>query len=144
MTILDTETEPPAPSSPARRAAFLAVAVGLTGVLAYLALILGAWGFDYRRYSQHNERLRRLLAHKPSIDQVVGGLHDEGSLLVASPEGEAALLAEAARRGGARAAEVIEKGRRWPHTRVFIAGDMVYFVYFDEAGIMRDFTCVSR
>lgn len=144
MTILDPETAPRPSESPARRAAFLALALVLTGLLASLALVLGAWGFDYRRYSQHNGRLRRLLDQTPSLDQVVEGLRDDGSPLVASPEGEAALLAEAARRGGRRAAEVVEKGRRWPRTRVFVAGDMVYFVYFDETGRMRDFTCVSR
>ena len=144
MTILDTDSEPSPPQSAARRAAFLAGAVVVTALLVYVALLLGSWGFDVRRYSQHNVRLQRLLGHEPRIEQVVEGLNDEGTLLVAAPEGEPSLRAEAARRGGKRADEVIGKGQRWRHTRVFLAGDMVYFLYFDEAGIMRDFTCVSR
>ena len=144
MTMLDPEPELPAPGSLRRRVAFLAVAVAATGVLGSVAFYLGAWGFDYRRYSQHSVRLQRLMAHQPRLDQVVGGLEDEGSRLVASPEDEASLQAEAARRGGAKAAEVRAKGRRFRHTRVFLAGDMFYFIYFDDAGIMRDFTCVSR
>jgi hypothetical protein len=51
---------------------------------------------------------------------------------------------EASARGGSRAAEIREKGTRHAETRVYQAGDMLYFVYFDAAGVMRDFTCVSR
>ena len=144
MTMLEPEPEAPAPGSGRRRLVFLALAVAITALLASLALFLGAWGFDYRRYSQHNGRLQRLLALKPRMDQVVEGLEDEGSRLVASPQDEPSLRVEAARRGGAKASEVIEQGRRFRHTRVFLAGDMVYFIYFDDAEIMRGFTCVSR
>jgi hypothetical protein len=144
MTLLDADQSREEPADRASRAAFLLGGVAVTGILVYLALGLGAWGFDYRRYSQHNGRLARLLAKQPQLAQVVAGLQDEGSRLLAAPEGEAPLRAEAARSGGAKAGEVVEKGRRWPRARVFLAGDMVYFIYFDEAGRMRDFTCVSR
>jgi hypothetical protein len=33
---------------------------------------------------------------------------------------------------------------RYAETRVYESADMLYFVYFDAAGVMRDFTCVSR
>jgi len=46
--------------------------------------------------------------------------------------------------GGPRRDEVLEKGARWPHTRVFDAADMRYFIYFDADEVMRDFTLVSR
>lgn len=144
MTMLDPEPELPAPGSGRRRAAFLALAVAVTAVLGGLALWLGAWGFDYRRGSLHYGRLERLLERKPHLDQVVQALRDEGSPLVAAPEDQGALRAEAAHRAGSRASEVIEKSRRYRHTRVFLAADMVYFIYFDDAGVMRDFTCVSR
>jgi hypothetical protein len=114
-----------------------------TALMAYLAFLLGAWGFDTRRYNQHYRRLQRLLAQQPTIELVVRGLEDEGTRLTASPSG-ADLRRAAAEHGGARAAEVVEKGTRWPRTRVFLAGDMVYFIYFDGEGVMRDFTCVSR
>jgi hypothetical protein len=144
VTLLDADLAREEPAQRASRAAFLLGGVGVTGILVYFALGLGAWGFDYRRYSQHNGRLARLLAKQPQLAQVVAGLQDEGSRLVAAPEGETSLQVEAARSGGAKAGEVLEKGRRWPRTRVFLAGDMIYFIYFDEAGRMRDFTCVSR
>jgi hypothetical protein len=138
------DPEPEAPGSGRRRVVFLALAVAGTGLLASLALFLGAWGFDFRRYAQHNGRLQRLLELKPRMDQVVEALEAEGSPLLASPRDEGALRAEAAARGGAKASEVLEKGRRFRHTRVFRAADMVYFIYFDDAGVMGDFTCVSR
>jgi hypothetical protein len=51
---------------------------------------------------------------------------------------------EAAARGGKKAVEIREKAAHHAETRVYEAGDMLYFVYFDAAGVMRDFTCVSR
>jgi hypothetical protein len=124
----------------------LVVAGALVGtVLAlYLALALGAWGFDFRRASQHDGRLRRLLQQAPTLDRVERGLAAEGSPLVDSPPTPGELEESARRLGGAKAGEVLEKGRRWPITRVFLAGDMVYFLYFDADGVMRDYTWVSR
>jgi hypothetical protein len=144
MSSLLGEAEPPVAGQGARRVAFMAVAAALTGFLAWLAFCLGAWGFDYRRYSQHNGRLQRLMSHEPRLDQVTQALKDEGGLLLASPDGEEALRSEVALLGGERAAAVIENGRRYPHTRVFRAGDMIYFIHFDDKGVMRAFTCVSR
>jgi hypothetical protein len=145
MSPLLSEGDPAAPGRGTRRIVFMAAAVAVTGLLAWLALYLGAWAFDYRRYAAHNRRLQELLSHEPRIDQVVEALQDhDGTPLLASPEDEAALRAEAALRGGAHAAEIVENGRRFPHARVFLAGDMVYFIHFDDAGVMRAFTCVSR
>jgi hypothetical protein len=127
-----------------KRVVTVAGSVLVTGLLGYLAFALGSWGFDYRRNAQHRTRLERLLGKQPTLDQVVRGLTDEGSPLVDSPGGDAQLRRAAALRGGARAEEVLAKGARWPQTRVFVAGDMVYFIYFDQGGVMKDFTCVSR
>jgi hypothetical protein len=144
MSLLDPEAVAPVHEGPARRAVILAVAAAVTALLAVLALLLGAWGFDFRRYSQHSGRLQRLLQHQPTLEQVVAALQDEGSPLLAAPDDEPSLRAQAARRGGDKATEVLARGRRWRHTRVFLAGDMVYFIYFDDAGVMRDFVCASR
>ncbi len=46
--------------------------------------------------------------------------------------------------GGKKVAEVRAKAARYAQMRVYQASDMLYFVYFDESGVMRDFTCVSR
>jgi len=125
----------------------LAIVLGslaLTAAGAYLAFLLGAVGFDTRRFTQHEGRLRRLLARQPRIEQVVQGLEEEGSHLLAAPVGPAEVRQLAAERGGPRAKEIVEKGTRWPQTRAFLAADMIYFIYFDGDGVMRDFTCVSH
>jgi hypothetical protein len=129
---------------PLRRAWILAGALVASGLALYLALFLGAWAFDVRRASQHDGRLRRLVQQQPTLARVVQGLADDGSPLIESPEGPAALLAAASRHGGANAGEVRTKGSRWPTTRVFRAGDMIYFLYFDAEGVLRDYTWVSR
>jgi hypothetical protein len=126
------------------RALILAASVVITVGVAYLALLIGAWGFDLRRYSQHDGRLRKLLLAAPRLEQVVQALEEEGSPLLAAPAGTRELERVAAERAGAKAREVVEKGTRWGQTRVFVAGDMIYFLFFDKDGVMRDFTYVSR
>ena len=126
------------------RAAVFVVSAALTAGVAYLAFLIGAWGFNTRRYGQHDQRLRKLVLASPRLDQVTQALEDEGSPLVASPASPQELEKAAAERGGEKAREVVEKGTRWGATRVFVAGDMVYFLFFDRDGVLRDFTYVSR
>jgi hypothetical protein len=67
----------------------------------------------------------------------------ENSPLLGSPADDRALRDAATRWGRERQGEVVAKGRRWPQTRVFRAGDMIYFLYFDEKGVLRDYLYVS-
>ena len=109
-----------------------------------LAMMLGSASFDFRRYTVHQRRLEKVLLEKPTADRLTRGLADEGTALLAvarTPEG---VEREALARGGKKSAEIREKGARHAETRVYQAGDMLYFVFFDGAGMMRDFTCVSR
>ncbi len=109
-----------------------------------LAMVLGSASFDFRRYTVHEGRLRKVMREQPTADRLTRGLADEGTavLTVARTRGE--LEHEASVRGGRKAPEVRAKGARYQETRVYQAGDMLYFVYFDKNGVMRDFTCVSR
>lgn len=126
------------------RAAILTASVAITAGVAYLAFLLGAWGFNTRRYGQHEGRLRKLLLASPRLEQVVQAFEEEGSPLVAAPADPREVEKVAAELAGPQARLVVEKGARWPQTRVFAAGDMVYFIFFDEAGVMRDFAFVTR
>jgi hypothetical protein len=122
--------------------AVMALVVTL-GALA-LAMLLGSASFDFRRYTVHRQRLQKVLREQPSADRLTRGLADEGTPLLAVLTSPADVEREAAARGGPMAPEIRQKAARSAQTRVYRAGDMLYFVYFDEAGLMRDFTCVSR
>ena len=122
----------------------LAGAFAATVVILVLMLFLGSWAFDYRRFSQHEGRLRRVLEERPSIAQLTEGLESEGASVVADPSTAEAVEGVIAAHGAAKAAELRERARRWGHVRVFRAADMLYFVFYDDQGVMRDFTCVSR
>jgi hypothetical protein len=141
---MEIERDPAREDGPRlRRWVPLAVAAAVTAGLLWLALMLGAWGFDYRRFSYHEGRLRRMVDQKPTLGQVVQGLKDDGSPLLAAPSTAEEVRQAAERWGGPRAAEIVEKARRHAYTRVFRASDVVYFLYFDAEGILRDFTYVS-
>ena len=113
------------------------------GALA-TALWLGSATFDVRRYSQHTGRLAKVMREKPSADRLTRGLVAEGAPLVVTAATAEDKERAAVTRGGARLAEIREKAARYPELRVYQAGDMLYFIFFDQGGLMRDFTCVSR
>jgi hypothetical protein len=119
-----------------------------SAVLASLALYgsfwLGAWAFDARRFTIHNTRLRRLVEQQPSLDRVTRGLQDEGSRLVASPATEEERRRVVAEFGKDRGPAILEKERRYPKTRVHVAGDVVYFLFYDDKDVLRDYAFVSR
>jgi hypothetical protein len=121
----------------------LAGAFVVTVVTFALAFLLGSWGFDYRRFSQHEKRLQRVLQQEPTIDRLTAGLEDEGAAVLSAPQTAEEVEGAIADHGGERSGELHDKARRWGHLRVFRAGDMIYFVFFDDEGVMRDFTCVG-
>jgi hypothetical protein len=108
-----------------------------------IAFWMGAAYFDIRRTDTHAGRLQRLLQKSPTLHQVTAGLEEEGSPLVEAPDGPQAIRDVASKLGRQKQAEVLTKGSRWPKTRVFRAGDMLYFLYFDADDVMRDYTFVS-
>jgi hypothetical protein len=121
----------------------LASSLCASAALFGIAFWLGATYFEMRRVSTHATRLEHLLQNAPTLDQVTEGLRLEESPLLGAPKGEPALREAARRWGREKQAQVVAKGLRWPKTRVFRAGDMIYFLYFDEAGVLRDYLYVS-
>lgn len=121
----------------------LAGAFTVTTATLALALLAGSWAFDYRRYSLHEGRMQRALQQEPTIGQLTAGLEEEGASVLSAPENAEELDGAIAAHGGQRVGELRKKARRWGHLRVFRAADMLYFVFFDDAGVMRDFACVG-
>jgi hypothetical protein len=122
----------------------LAGAAVVTLAALALAMLLGSASFDFRRYSQHQGRLQKVMREQPTADLLTRGFADEGTVLLAVASTRDEVGREASARGGRKAAEIREKGERHAQMRVYQTADMLYFVYFDAAGVMRDFTCVSR
>ena len=120
----------------------ITVGLSLAAIGLVIALYLGTIGYDVRRTLLHEARLKGVLQEEPTLHQVTVGL-EEKAPLVASPESEKELQEWIARYGGQKKEEILDKGGQWPITRVFDAGDMIYFIYFDEEQIMRDFTFIS-
>jgi len=120
------------------------ITVGLTlaAIGLVIALYLGTLGYDVRRSLLHEARLKGVLEEEPTLYQVTVGL-EEKAPLVASPQNAEELGQWIAKYGDQKREEILEKGRQWPITRIFDAGDMTYFIYFDDEQIMRDFTYVS-
>ncbi len=118
----------------------IAAAVTIGGLTT--ALVLGTLGYDIRRTHMHEARLKGILVQSPTVYQVTEGLKEKAPLvtIVNSPED----LAESiARWGNGKANEIMEKAKTWPLLRVYSAGDMMYFIFFDKKQIMQDYVCVS-
>ena len=126
-----------------KRPLVLLGAAAVTAALVWLALMLGDIGFETRRFSLHEGRLKRLQALQPQADQVTQGLADEHARLLGVARDAASAAALAERYGGTRQDEIRAKAARWLHVRVFLAADMIYFIYFDPGGVMKDFTLVT-
>ena len=123
---------------------FLAGALAATLAILTLAFWLGSASFDMRRYRLHYQRLAKVMQEKPDSDRLTRGLEAEGSRLAATAKSAAEEERLASERGKERLAEIRDKAARYPELRLYEASDMLYFIYFDEAGVMRDFTLVSR
>jgi hypothetical protein len=127
-----------------KRFLLLGGAAALTlGALAVVMLV-GSATFHFRRHLDHDSRLRKVMREQPTADRLTRGLADEGAGLRLVTRHAEEAEREVPEGGREKRDEVREKAARHAETRVYVAYDMLYFVYFDERGVMRDFTCVSR
>jgi hypothetical protein len=130
------------PKAARKRMAFTVIAslVAISGLV--IALVLGTIGYDIRRTNMHEARLKGVLVQTPTVYQVTEGLKEKAPLvaIVESPEE----LEEALDRwAGSERGSIEEKAKRYPQLRIYAAGDMMYFIFFDSEHIMRDYVYVS-
>jgi hypothetical protein len=140
---LSLEEAAPLEPASARRQAFTwgtALVVTVGGLAT--ALVLGTIGYDVRRSSMHEARLKGILIQTPTVYQVTEGLKEKAPL-AAIVDSDETLRSAVERWGGAEVASITEKAVRWPQLRVYSAGDMMYFIFFDAEDIMRDYVYVS-
>ena len=129
-----------------RKAVFVvAGSLAVTGAIVAVVFSLAGWAYRHRGASLHDGRLRRVVEQHPTIGQVSEGiLAEPGNRVLPTPASEAELrrLLEDYPRG--RADRILAKRRQWRDLRVFDARDVVYILYFDEAGTLRDYELAGR
>jgi hypothetical protein len=133
------------PTTTARQRVVIVIgALAVTAVLFGLAYLLGMWAYAFRLQASHEARLSRVLAQKPTGDQITQGLALQGDTLVAEVGSASELAPIIERWGGRRGDEIHAKAELARKTRVYRASEMAYFVYFDAADVMQGFTCVRQ
>jgi hypothetical protein len=141
------EPDPDRPPVDGERSRKLLVVVGgsllVTGSLLALVLSLGSWAYRYRHYTLHDGRLSRLVAQRPPADRVTQGLLEEGARALPTPRSEQELRAFVTGRSPAQVADVAGRARKWPAYRVFAVQDVVYVLYFDAEGNLRDYVVLG-
>jgi hypothetical protein len=111
-------------------------AIVLMGVLWF-----GAQRYFQREFDEHRQYLQALLAKSPSLAQVETELGEE-PIRVVTPA-DAATISHVWTDPRNDPAEVEAKVRKWPQTRIYRRSPMLYFIYFDSQGVMRDFSCLT-
>ncbi len=142
--LIDEDNEISAERPARLRTIMILVGLLVTAVTFTIAYLLGTLAFGVRTLSLHEAPLERLRSLQATVDQVSDHLAKEEAPLLAASEGSADLAPLVARFRDQRRAEILKKGRQWPKARVYLAGDVVYFVFFDDKGVMRDFTCIWK
>ena len=129
-----------------RKAVFVvAGSLAVTGAIVVLVFSLAGWAYRHRSVPLHDGRLRKVVAQHPTIGQVSEGiLAEPGNRALPTPASEEELRRLAEQYPRARADQILAKARRWAHLRVFDARDVVYILYFDEAGKLQDYELASR
>jgi hypothetical protein len=129
-----------------RKVVFVALgSVAATGAIVALVFSLAGWAYRHRGASLHDGRLRRVVEQHPTVAQVSEGiLAEPGNRALPTPASEEELRRLLAQYPRGRADQIVAKRRRWRDLRVFDARDVVYILYFDEAGRLQDYELASR
>jgi hypothetical protein len=123
----------------------VAGSVAVTGAIVVLVFSLAGWAYRHREVSLHDGRLRKAVEQHPTIGQVSEGiLAEPGNRALPTPASEGELRRLVAQYPRGRADQILAKRRRWRDIRVFDAREVVYFLYFDEAGALQDYELARR
>jgi hypothetical protein len=129
-----------------RKAVFVvAGSLAVTGAIVVLVFSLAGWAYRYRDISLHDGRLRKVVEKHPTVAQASEGiLAEPGNRALPTPASEEDLRRLLAHYPRGRVDQILAKRRRWRGLRVFEARDVLYILYFDEAGALQDYELASR
>ena len=132
--------------SDTRKVVFVALgSVAATGAIVALVFSLAGWAYRHRDASLHDGRLRRVVEQHPTVSQVSEGiLAEPGNRALPTPASEEELRRLLAQYPRGQVDQIVAKRRRWRDLRVFEARDVLYILYFDEAGALQDYELASR
>src|SRR3979411_1824090 len=128
-----------------RKVVFVATgSLAATGAILALVFSLAGGASRHRGASLHDGRLRRVVEKHPTMGQVSEAiLAEPGNHALPTPASEDELRRLLVPSPRGQAAPIVGKRRRWHGLRVFDAGDVVYFLYFDDAGALQDYELAS-
>jgi hypothetical protein len=139
MTAVSLETDRRGGRFPIRRVAWVA----LLSVGAMVGLFVAAIGFYHwgRFRGCQNAIVSAQARHATSSEAAADW---DASALETFSTSQAAELRRSAERWGQKVDEILSKGRSSTTARVYLVGDMVYFVFFGPDDRVQDFVCVGN
>ena len=115
----------------------------VAGSATVLAIsLVGCESYHREEIEKHRGQLQELLARNPTAAEV--DTHMQTAPYRVAGAGDAKELAGMWTNPLNLPAEVESKMTKWPQTRIYLKSSMVYFIYFDDSGVMRDFSCLSN
>jgi hypothetical protein len=123
-----------------RSHAKLIVIVASVVVVAIVLFVLSSEWYHQSELEEHRQYLNQLLSRSPTVAQVESELGEEPLKVVGPADAAAVSRIWTDRRNSPT--EIESKVGQWPETRIYRKSPMVYFIYFDAKGVMRDFSCL--
>ena len=107
-----------------------------------VALFFANNAYHAREMQRHREVLQKLLAEQPTVARLEAQVDWE--FYRAAQPAHAKELSTFWDNRLNSPEEVEQKVSKWPQTRIYFHSPMVYFIYFDSQGVMRDFSVLSN
>jgi len=126
---------------PAIKVAAIAALAAIAVVVLVRVLFVGAQRYQRQEFDEHRRYLQALLAKNPSVAQVETAIGEE-PIRVVTPA-DATAISHVWTDSRNDPAEIEAKVSKWLETRVYRKSPMLYFIYFDSQGVMRDFSCLT-
>ena len=123
----------------------VAGSLAVTSTIVILVFSLAGWAYRHRGATLHDTRLRNAVEKHPTMGQISEGiLAERGNRALPTPASEDELRQLLVQYPRGQADQILAKRRKWRDLRVFDAHDVVYILYFDEAGALQDYELASR